>query len=391
MPWPTDSSTPVTFWDSRGTTANRHSMELIRDGRFFVPGPTEVHARVLEAMRRPLISHRGPEMEALLARVQHGLREVLSTDRPVWVSTSSATALMEAGVRGTGVRRVLCLVGGAFSERFARISERSGLEVHRVEVPWGRAHEPGVVAEAVAATEPQLVTMVHSETSTGVLNPVRELVEAVRGRGDPFVVVDSVSGAGGVSVRPGDWGVDLLLTGAQKAFALPPGLAFGVASERLVETARGNRTRGLYLDVAAHYDALDQGKVLTTPAVSLFYALDVQLERMRSEGLEARFRRHEEMAADCYAWSADLREVGVGIEEVVPRGSRSPTVTVHRLPSGMSSAPILDRAARAGYIVASGYGAWRDEHIRIGHMGDHSREGLAGLLGVLREVLLSSR
>lgn len=363
-------------------------MTLLRDGRFFVPGPTQVHPDVLAAQTRALIPHRGPEMVTLWDRIQTGLRHVLDTERPVWVSTSSATALMEAGVRGTGVGRILCLVGGAFSERFARIASRSGLQVTTVDVPWGEAHDPDRVAEAVRTWAPELVTMVHSETSTGVLNPVPDLVEAVRLHGDPLIVVDTVSSAGGVPVRPGAWGTDLLLTGSQKAFALPPGLAFAVASERFVQRAGGHAGRGFYLDAAAHYEALAEGKPLTTPAVTLLYALEAQLDRIREEGLEARYRRHGAMAAACHGWARGLAEGGAPVSLAVPPTCRSPTVTALRLTGSLSSAPVLADLEPSGYRIAPGYGKWRADHLRIGHMGDHTPTGLEGLLAALGEVLL---
>lgn len=365
-------------------------MSLPGDGRFFLPGPTEVHPDVLAAQNRPLISHRGPEMDRLWEGLQAGLRSVLATDRPVWISTSSATALMEAGVRSSGAVRVLCLVEGAFSQRFARIASRSGLTIETVEVPWGDAHDPVRVGEAVKAVEPELVTMVHSETSTGVLHPVPDLIEAIRSHGDPLIVVDTVSSAGGVAVEPDRWGVDLLLTGSQKAFALPPGLAFAVASERMVERARANTSAGLYLDVSAHYEALASGKALTTPAVTLLYALEEQLRRIAAEGVTRRFQRHAEMAALCHRWAERHARDGASVRLSAAAPHRSPTVTVLRLTDHRDSASVMTRLAPSGYRIASGYGKWRNDHLRIGHMGDHTPAGLEGLLSALDEALISA-
>jgi len=168
----------------------------------------------------------------------HGrLEQVFMTERPVFVSTSSATGLMEAAVRNAGRTRLLSLVNGAFSQRFADIGRACGFEVDTVDVEWGEAHDPDVVRRRVAEGAYDAVTLVHSETSTGVLNDVAALSSAIRETADTLVLVDSVTGFGAAEVRPDDWGVDFLLTGSQKAFALPPGLSFGVASERMMARA----------------------------------------------------------------------------------------------------------------------------------------------------------
>ena len=365
---------------------------LIEDGRFFLPGPTEVHPSVLQAQSRSLISHRGPEMRDLWARLQAGLHDVLGTSRPVWISTSSATAMMEAAVRASGARRVLCLVAGAFSRRFARIAEASGIVVERLEVAPHEAHSPDEVAEWAARVGPDLVTMVHCETSTGVLNPVAELTAAIQRESDALVVADSVSGAGGVPVHPDTWAVDFLLTGSQKALAVPPGLAFGVVSPRFLERARGNGHRGLYLDPVAHLDAQrERGGPLTTPAISCLFALAVQLDRIEREGLEDRFRRHREMQSDVTSWIGELCSAGIPVERVASEPFASPTVSVLRLPEALDSEAVVQGLAPLGYSVGRGYGTWRDRQIRIGHMGDHTRSGLAGLLEAMTPVFRSAR
>ncbi|MBW3535087.1 MAG: aminotransferase class V-fold PLP-dependent enzyme, partial [Gemmatimonadetes bacterium] len=151
-----------------------------RFGRFFLPGPTEVHPDVLEAQTRPMIGHRGQGIQDLMGRLQEGLRALFVTDRPVFVSTSSATGLMEAGVRNAARQRVLSLTNGAFSERFAEIAAACGFDVDTYAVPWGEAHDPGRVRALLAEGAYDTVTVVQSETSTGVLNDVEAIAEAVR-------------------------------------------------------------------------------------------------------------------------------------------------------------------------------------------------------------------
>ena len=358
---------------------------LIEEGTFFVPGPTEVHPDVLAAQARPLLAHRSAEFEALVGRAQVGLQAVLGTEQPVVVSTSSATGLMETGVRSSGVHRVLCLVNGAFSDRFAKIAESHGLDVVRFEVPWGMAHDPDAVEDEVRRYHPELVTMVHSETSTGVLNPVPQLVAAVRAASpDVLTVVDSVSGAGGVHVDPDGWGVDFLLTGSQKAMAMPPGLAFGVASERFEALTKEQANRGFYFDLARLVDGARKNRPSTTPAISLFNALEEQMKRVRDEGVPSRFARHLEMANLVHTWVASEGEA-LGAEVLAPEGFRSPTVTAIQL--GTDPGPVLSRLRDKGFTLGAGYGPLKPKTLRVGHMGDHTPHGVRRVLGALKSAL----
>lgn len=368
-------------------------MELFERGTFFLPGPTEVHPEVLQAMTGPMMSHRSAAMEDLWGRLQRGLGEVLSTPGPVVISTSSATGLMEAGVRAAGVRRVLCLVNGAFSGRFANIARRSGLHVDVLEVPWGEVHEGALVAEAVRAHKPDLVTVVHCETSTGALNPVGELLDAVsEARPEALKVVDSVSGAGGAAVDPHGWGADFLLTGSQKALALPPGLAFGVASERMVLQVSESQAPGLYFDLAHLVDHARLNRPPTTPAISLLYALDVQLERISREGFRRRLERHTEMASVLYRWVADSSAARAwGMRILAPEGARSPTVTTLVLGSSERADEFVQAMADQGVTIGSGYGSMKKDAVRIGHMGDHTPAGIEQLLQQVEAIVPGPR
>src|SRR5690606_21833129 len=198
-------------------------------GHFFLPGPTEVRPAVLAAQNGPMMGHRDKGMEELIARVQPGLRAIFRTERPVYIAASSATGFMEGAVRNGARRRVLSLVNGAFSDRFHRIARATGLEADALTVPWGEAHTPEMLEDALKKKDYDAVTVVHSETSTGVLNPIRELAEVAHAAGDVALLVDAVSSMAGAAVETDAWDLDFVLTGSQKAFALPPGLAFGVA------------------------------------------------------------------------------------------------------------------------------------------------------------------
>lgn len=357
-------------------------------GRFFLPGPTEVHPSVLQAQARPPIGHRGPEMKALMEGLQPGLQDVFRTRRPVMISTSSATGLMEGAVRGGVQRRLLCLVNGAFSQRFADIAEQCGVPFEILEVPWGEAHDPGAVADRMAAGDFDAVSLVHSETSTGALNDVAALVKAIRQTPGVMVLVDSVTGIGGAPFHTDDWDVDLVLTGSQKALALPPGLAFGVASERFLARARGLPGRGMYLDIPAFYDQLEKSQTPSTPAVTLMYALEVQLGRIRREGMEARWARHAAMARRACGWVEEAAaRLGIELHVLAPAGGRSPTVTCIRLPAGMEGPRVVAGMRERGWVIGGGYGKLKPMTVRIGHMGDHTPESLEALLADLGDTL----
>ena len=360
-------------------------------GRFFLPGPTEVHPDVLEAMTRPMIGHRGPGLSALLARVQPVLREVFRTSRPVFVSSSSATGMMEAAVRNGVRRRALCLVNGAFSARFRDLVSACGREEETSLVPAGEAHAPEEVLRRLREGGFDAVTVVHSETSTGVLEPLAEIAEAVReaerATGDEILLlVDVVTSGGGMLVECDGWGMDLLLTGSQKALALPPGLAFAAASARMMERASTIPARGQYFDLLEFAEHARRDQTPNTPALPLLYALAVQAERIRAEGVEARALRHREMAARTMAW-VEERGAPRGLSLFAPEGRRSPTVTAIAAAGEVAAPEICARMTARGWTLGTGYGELKRGTFRIGHMGDHTVDELNGLLAVLEEVL----
>src|SRR5262245_54325949 len=220
--------------EANTVAAHRSALRSTADDpiRFFLAGPTYVLARVREAQQRQPVGHRNAEFRAAYDRLAAALGRVFRTQRPVVLATGSATLLMEAAIVSTVERRVLHLVNGAFAERFAAISKSHELEADRIVVPMGKAVDPDLVREALRRARYDAVTMVHSETSTGVLNPIAELARAIREESDALVLVDAVSSLGGAPVETDAWGLDVVLTAAQKALALPPGLAFAAISER---------------------------------------------------------------------------------------------------------------------------------------------------------------
>jgi aspartate aminotransferase-like enzyme len=360
--------------------------ETLEFGHFFLPGPTEVHPDVLEAMTKPMIGHRVPEMSELIGGIEPRLQTIFQTTRPVYIVASSGTGMMEAAVRNGARRHVLSLVNGAFSERFHRIALANGLRADALEVPWGGVHTPEMLDDALSRGIYDAVTVCHSETSTGALNPIAELAEVAHQNGDVALLVDSVSGLAGAPVMSDAWGLNFVLTGAQKCLALPPGLAFAVAQETVLERAHSKSDRGTYFDILEFEKNLEQRQTPNTPAVSLLYALDVQTKRIADEGMEARWARHARMAERTVAWVRSMNEKGVALEILAPEGHRSPTVTTIRGPEGWTGPRVAAATAEKGFALATGYGKLKDSSFRIGHMGDHTIEELDGLLEALTSV-----
>src|SRR5712692_4045802 len=332
-------------------------------GRFFLPGPTDVHPEVLAAMQRPMIGHRSSAMEQLLVGIEAPLARLCRTAPPVLVGTTSATGFMELAVRNGIRRRALSLVNGAFSERFADLVRAAGKECVRLDVPLGCAVEPDRLRDALRRTPVDAVTVVHSETSTGVLQDVPALA--------------------GSPVEPDAWGLDFTFTGSQKALALPPGLALGVASPRMLERAKTLPDRGLYFDLVAFEEATRRFQPTNTPAISLLYALETQLERIEREGgIEARWRRHDAMRQLVETWSEER-----GVAFLPREGRRSWTVSCLKLREGQSAKAVVSGLQEEGWTIGSGYGALKDSTIRIGHMGDHTLGALEELLALLGGLL----
>jgi len=360
-------------------------------GRFWLPGPTEVRPEVLQAMTRPVIGHRGSEMSRLLAECDPVLRDLFRTSRPVYVSSSSATGMMEAAVRNGIRRRALALVNGAFSKRFRDLVADCGREVETYEVAPGQCHDPDELHRRLRGGGFDAVTVVHSETSTGVLNPLAGLAEAVR-RAEAecgeeiLLLVDGVTSVGGSLVEAEGWGLDFLLTGSQKAMALPPGLAFATASERTMARAGTLPGRGHYFDLLEFEKFWEKHQTPTTPAVSLIYALVEQCRHISAEGVDARAERHLAMRDRCIEWVME-RGPRWGLTPFAPEGCRSATVTCIGADGPVPAPEIVARLKARGWTIGGGYGALKDTTIRIGHMGDHTVDGLNALLAEIEEVL----
>lgn len=340
-------------------------------------------------MLQPMLPHRGAAFESLYARLQDGLRPIFRTTRPVYISSSSATGLMEAAIRCAPDGPLLSLVNGAFSERFSAIAKSCGREVQIVSCAWGEVVSLDAVESALKARHYAAVTVVHSETSTGALTDLQALARLVHAH-DALLLVDSVTGIAGAPVETDAWNLDFVLTGSQKALALPPGLAFGVASEQFIKTAAQSSSRGLYFDLVEFEEFTHKNQTPSTPALSLMYAADVQCQEIAREGIERRWVRHVSMMEHMHSWVMEARQqTGHPLDVLAPLESRSPTVTAVTLPSSLSGEAIAKAVAERGFVIGAGYGKLKKSTFRVGHMGDHTVDGLARCLDVVADAIVS--
>jgi aspartate aminotransferase-like enzyme len=355
-------------------------------GTFFLPGPTDVRPEILAAMVRPMIGHRGAAFEEMFARIQAGLRHVFRTKRPVYVSSSSATGMMEASIRCAPPGPILSLVNGAFSERYAKIAVACARETDVVEVPLGQTFRLGEVEARLAEKHYAALTVVHSETSTGVLTDVHAVNDLAHRYG-VMCLVDSVTGVAGMPLEFDAWGMDFALTGSQKALALPPGLAFAAASAEYVERAKAESDRGTYFDIVEFEKFAAKHQTPNTPAISLLYALETQLESIVTESIERRWARHEAMHVETERWVTTCAERGIPLAMFAPAGARSATVSTITLPAGVTASAMVKAVAARGYTIGGGYGKAGERAIRVGHMGDHTVDTLRGCLKVSEAAL----
>jgi aspartate aminotransferase-like enzyme len=352
----------------------------------FIPGPTDVAPEILAAQTHRMIGHRSQACADLFARIEPRLQRVFQTERRVFITASSGSGLQEAALRNTVKRRALMCVGGAFGERWHEIALANGLQADRLDVPWGRPHDPAEVAQVVRREAYDAVAIVHNESSTGVENPVAAIAAAVHEASpETLLLVDAVSSAGGVDLQPEAWGLDVLLTSSQKCLALPPGLAFAAVSDRTLERAATIPHRGWYFDFILLDRYLKQHTTPATPALSLLYALDAQLDRILAEGLAARFARHARMAEQTQQWA--LRQFDL----LAPEGFRSRTVTAVRNTRQIDVAALNAHLAGHDMAIANGYGALRDKTFRVGHMGEIQPADIEQLLSAIDDFLASGR
>jgi aspartate aminotransferase-like enzyme len=355
-----------------------------------IPGPTPIPPEVLDVMSRQMINHRGSEYGAIQHEVLENLRHFFQTEQDVLLFTGSGTGGLEAAIVNTlsPGDRVLSVPMGVFGERFARIATAYGVDVRRLEVPWGSAAQPDTLEQALAEMHDcRAVLLTCNETSTGVMNDMAALIEVVRRLAPPppLLLVDAVSALGAVDLPMDQLGIDVMITGSQKAWMAPPGITMLGVSSRAWEYHSRARLPHFYWDFTTQRNAQSKHMDAWTPAVTTMFALHRALALMCAEGRDNTFARHKRIAA--YTRQR-LRATGLSL--FADPGSESPTVTSARVPEGIDGKALLRQAMdQYGVVLGDGQDKLAGRILRIGHMGWVTEPDIDDAVAAIEQSLAS--
>lgn len=351
----------------------------------FSPGPTMLPPEVLLKMAEPVMHHREPEFERLLAEIREGLKYLFQTKNEVLTFTSSGTGAMEGAVSNILSKgdKALVVRGGKFGERWGEICKAYGIEFIPIDVEWGKAVDPKQIQKALASN-PSVrgVYTQASETSTGAKHPIREIAEIVKKNEETVLVVDAITGIGVFDLPMDAWGIDVLISGSQKALMLPPGLSFVALSDKAWKSVERSNLPKFYFDFKKELKSVQKNQNSFTPAISLFVGLKESLRLIRKEGLEAVFRRHEKLAEATRAAAKAL-----GLELYAP-DSPSNAVTAVKVPEGIQGGKLKNLFfEKFGITVAGGQDQAKGKIIRIAHLGYYERLDMVMVVSALEMLL----
>jgi aspartate aminotransferase-like enzyme len=347
--------------------------------KLFIPGPVEVSAKTFAAFSKPMMGHRSGDFKKLYGRIQPRLQELFMTKQPVFLSTSSAWGVMEGAIRNlVGSGKVLNCMCGAFSDKWLDVSKRCGKEAVGLQVEWGQPIRGEQIREHLKQGGFEAVTVIHNETSTGVMSPIAEIAEAVREFPEVQLIVDSVSSFSVVPLPMDELGIDVLLTGSQKALAMPPGLALFSVSQKGLERAAKTAGRGYYFDFVEFQKNQAEDMTPSTPSISHIYALESKLEDIFNEGISNRHARHAATNALVHDWVRSN-----GFEFFAPEGYRSKSLTCVANNRGVDVASMLVKLKEQGFIIDGGYGKLKGKTFRISNMGDETVESVSEVLSAI--------
>ena len=351
----------------------------------FSPGPTMLPSEVLLKMAEPIMHHREPEFERIFAEIREGLKYLFQTKNEVLIFTSSGTGAMEGAVSNILSRgdKALVVRGGKFGERWGEICKSYGIEFIPIDVEWGKAVDPEWIQE-ILESDPSIraVYTQASETSTGVKHPIKEIAEIVRGYDDTIIVVDAITGIGVFNIPMDAWGIDVMISGSQKALMLPPGIAFAALSDKAWKFVERSDLPKYYFDFKKELKSAKKNQSSYTPAISLYVGLRETLNMIREEGLENVFRRHEKLAG---ATRAAMKALGL---ELFAPETPSNALTAVKIPAGIDGLKLQDLFFKKfGITVAEGQDRAKGKIIRIAHLGYYERLDMVMVISALEMLL----
>ncbi len=361
---------------------------MLTKARIMAPGPTEIPPSVLAAAAKPILHHRTSEFRAIFSDVTEKIKYVFQTSRPILTLAASGTGGLEAVITNITLPgdKVIVISGGVFGERWAKIAEAHGRVVHRIMVEWGKVANAQDIANAIAAhPDASLICATLSETSTGVMHPIKELSEVTRASNIPLAV-DAVSGLAVCELKTDDWGVDVVVAGSQKGLMIPPGLAFISMSDRAWKQVETKNAPSFYFSLKQAMAKLTEEKLPDTPwtpNVSLVCQLQESLKLIHSEGIDNIFQRHLLLAQ---ATREAITAMGL---KLFAQESPNPGVTSVHSPDGVDSGVIVKKLREEwGISIVGGQGKVKGKIFRIGHMGYCDRTDVLMTIAALECVLV---
>ncbi len=351
--------------------------------KLFIPGPVEVRNDVLEKMALPMIGHRSKDASMLQHNISDKLRKLFYTDNDILLSTTSGSGLMEGAVRSCTMKRAAVFSVGAFGKRWFEMAQSNNIPSDIFEVEWGQATKAAQVDEVLASGRYDLITITHNETSTGIMNPVEEIAEAVRKYPEVVFCVDAVSSAGGSKIEVDKLGIDICITSTQKALGLPPGMAICTFSEKARHRAEQVPFRGYYLDLLQLYKYMLEKdyQYPSTPSLSHMFALDYQLDNILQEGLDNRFDRHIELAEYVRTWTR--KNFAIFADERY----MSNTLTTITNTKDIDVGALNKELGARGFQISNGYGKMKEKTFRIAHMADCPLDDIKELIDNIDDIL----
>lgn len=352
--------------------------------KLHIPGPVEVSAKTFQALSSPMIGHRGQGFKDLYAKMQPQLQTLLATKQLVYLSTSSAWGVMEGALRNLTSKKVLCCMKGAFSDKWLDVAKRCGKEADGLQVPWGSPIRAEDVDKKLATGQFDTLTLIHNETSTGTMSPLNEIAALKKKYPDVLFIVDSVSSMTALPLNFDALGIDVLLAGTQKAFALPPGLSVFVCSPAALAKAATMKDRGYYFDFVEFEKNAKESMTPSTPSIPHVYALASKLEDFFSEGLEARYARHKKTNQMTRDWAAKH-----GFTLFPEKGFESITLTCVNNGAKSDGGRVVDVAKlqklvkEQGFLIDGGYGKIKGTTFRLSNMGDETEATMNQLYAAL--------
>lgn len=351
--------------------------------KLFIPGPIAVSEKTLRAMAQPMIGHRSADFVALFNAVQPELQALMYTKDPVYISTSSSWGCMEGAIRNVVKKKVLNCMNGAFSDKWFDVSKRCGKDAGALKVEWGQPIEPDALRAELATGQYDAVTLIHNETSCGCMSDLPALMAVLRDFPDVISIVDTVSSCSVVPIKKDELGIDVLITGSQKALALPPGLSLMSVSKRALERAATVESRGYYFDFLEFQANWEKGMTPSTPVIPLIYALKSKLDDIKAEGLDARHARHAQLNKMVRDWGFAK---GFKLFPKEGYGSLSLNCFANTLNYDIAA---LNKILKAEHnlVIDGGYGKLKGKTFRISNMGDETVETITSLIASLDAAL----